>query len=145
MHKVHVSTNYNHDLEKVFAVISDHRKFLSMGGMTCHIVQAGEAHKNGLGAIRKVRTKKYTFTEKITAYEHNKSYDYLITEVSPDLNFTHHNGWVELTETEQGVRADWHSHFTFNTPVIGFFIGLIAKKQIEKQFSKILENAKKHL
>lgn len=145
MHKVHVTAYYEQDIEKVFDVISDHSRFLTYGGLKCKLIQSGGDTKNGLGAIRIVSTNKYKLTEKITAYVENKSYDYLITDVNPEVNLTHHNGWIELTETEQGVRADWHSHFTYNTPIIGFFIGALLKKQLEKQFSKLLENAKKHI
>ncbi len=143
MHKVHVTVHFKQNLADVFAAITDHRKFLSGGGLTCHILQKGQPEKNGLGAIRSVRTKKYTLIEEITAFEANKSYDYLITEVKPAVAMTHHNGWLEFTETEDGTRVDWHSHFTFTTPIIGHFIGWLAKRQIEKVFLQRLNYLKK--
>lgn len=134
MHKIHVTASYKKSLTEVFSTITDHRKFLSGGGLTCHIIKPGIEHKNGLGAIRTVRSKKYTLTEEITAFVENKSYDYLIKEVKPAMAFTHHNGWLEFTEADNQVRVDWHSHFTFTTPIIGHLIGWLAKKQIEKVF-----------
>ncbi len=145
MQKVHVTVNFENSIDAVFAAITDHRSFLSGGGLTCRLLKEGETHTNGTGAIRKIRTKKYTLVEKITAYKENKSYDYLITEVIPAVNFTHHNGWIEFTQTESHVRVDWHSHFTFNTPIIGHVVGFIAGKQVKKIFLQRLKYIRKNL
>lgn len=135
MHKIHVTAYYQKDLAEVFATISDHRTFLSGGGLTCRLIKPGTDYENGLGAIRLVQTKKYTLKEEITAFVENKSYDYLIKEVKPAIAFTHHNGWLEFTEMgHKNIRVDWHSHFTFTTPIIGHFIGWMAKIKMKKVF-----------
>ncbi|MCX7553573.1 SRPBCC family protein [Marinicella sp. S1101] len=145
MQKVHVTVNFNQDLKTVFNAIVDHRSFLSGGGLTCRLTQDGKPHKNGQGAIRKIRTKKYTLTEKITAYEHLKSYDYLITDIAPKVNFTHHNGWIEFTPVDDHIRVDWHSHFTFNTPIIGRMIGYFVQQQTAKIFLQRLNYVRNNL
>ncbi len=143
MHKVHVTTIVKDDLPAVFAAITDHRKFLSGDGMACHVIKKGQPEANGLGAIRTVRANKYTLTEKITAFELNKSYDYLLTDIKPKINLTHHNGWLELKELDEGTQVDWHSHFTCHTPVIGHFIGWQLKKSLEKIFTQRLKQLNK--
>jgi len=143
MHKVHVTVIYNESLTAVFDAISDHRSFLSGGGFSCNIIKPGLTSKNGLGAIRSVRTKKYTLIEEITAFVENKSYDYIIKEIRPDVSLVHHNGWLEFTEVGHNkIKVDWHSHFTITTPVIGHFIGWLVKRQVQKIFSKRLNHVK---
>jgi len=139
MHKIHVSELINKDITTVFEAISDHRSFLSGGGLSCHLIKKGSPNKNGLNAVRTVRSKQYTLTEVITDFKENKSYDYLITEIKPAIAITHHNGWIECSEEQGNTRVDWHSHFTHNTPIIGYFMGWVLKRQFEKMFIKRLQ------
>lgn len=143
MHKIHVTVYIEKNIADVFATVSDHRKFLSGGGLTCHLIKKGITEKNGIGAIRTVRSKSHTFTEEITSFETNKSYDYLITEIKPKLALKHHAGWLEFNQEDKMTRIDWHSHFTFTTPVLGHFIGWFLKKQIEKIFLQRLNHLNK--
>ena len=145
MHKVHVTVYYSQSLDAVFAAIADHRKFLSGGGLVCRIMKAGAPEKNGKGTVRMVRANKRTLIEEITAFEVNKGYDYLIKEVKPPAPLQHHHGWLEFNEIDDQVRVDWHSHFTITTPVIGHFIGWLAKRQLEKVFLQRLNYVKKNL
>ena len=145
MQKVRVTAYYDQSIEKVFAAISDHRKFLTGGGLTCHIIKQGTPHKNGLGAVRSVRSKKYTFFETITSFNENESYDYLITEVKPKIPMEHYNGWLEFKEENGQTKVVWQSHFTITTPVIGRLIGWMAKRQLKKVFLKRLNYLKKNI
>lgn len=139
MHKVHVTAYYQQDLADVFAAISDHRSFLSGGGLTCRVIKPGKETRNGLGAVRSVRTKKHTLIEEITAYVENESYDYIIKEIRPAIAFKHHNGWIDFKQIGHNqVRVDWHSHFTITTPIIGHLIGWVVKLQTKKIFLKRL-------
>ena len=145
MQKIHVTAIYTQPLEDIFAAISDHRSFLTGGGLVCHLIKHGNPNKNGVGAIRTIRSKKYTFTEEINAFEDNKSFDYLITDIKPNLALTHHAGWLEFTEENGKTRVDWHSHYSFTTPIIGHFIGWLVKKQLEKVFLQRLNYVAKKL
>ena len=146
MHKVHVTVYFQQDLADVFTAITDHRNFLSGGGLTCRIIRPGISHENGLGAIRAVSSKKYTLIEEISAFIQNESYDYVIKEITPPIKFRHHNGWIQFTEeSHKKIRVEWHSHFTFTTPVIGHLIGWMVKRQLEKIFLQRLNYMKKQM
>lgn len=138
MHQVHVTAYINKPLPEVFTAVSDHRSFLTGGGLHCHLIKKGTPDKNGLGAIRTVRANKYTFTEEINAFEPNKSFDYQIIDVKPRLSLVHHNGWLEFSEENMQTRVDWHSHFTITTPIIGHLMGWFAKNKLEKVFTQRL-------
>jgi ribosome-associated toxin RatA of RatAB toxin-antitoxin module len=138
--KVHVSVLIKQPLEQVFAKVSNHRKFLSGGGLACHLIKKGAPDKNGLGAVRTVRSAKYTFTEQITAFVENESFDYLITDIKPKLNLVHHNGWLEFAQEGQHTRVDWHTHFTITTPIVGRLIGKLFARQLVKIFTQRLEH-----
>jgi hypothetical protein len=140
MHHVHVTAEIKKPLSETFAAVSNHRKFLTGGGLVCHLIKDGKTTKNGLGAIRTVRSKKYTLTEEINDFVENKSFDYQIIDVKPKLPMIHHNGWLEFTKIDKNLtRVDWQSHFTFTTPIIGPIIGWFSKKQLEKIFLQRLE------
>ncbi|MCB1583599.1 MAG: SRPBCC family protein [Marinicella sp.] len=135
MQHVHVTAEINKSLSEVFTAVADHRRFLTGGGLVCHLVKEGTPNKNGLGAIRTVRTKKYTLTEEINEFIENKSFDYQIIDIKPQAPVVHHNGWLEFTAIDKNkTKVDWQSHFTFTTPIIGHFIGWLTKKQLEKIF-----------
>ncbi len=141
MQHVHVTVEINRSLPETFAAVSDHRNFLTGGGLVCHLIREGKEHRNGIGAVRTVRSKKYTFTEEINEFVINKSFDYLITDIKPKVPVIHHNGWLEFTEIDSNkTRVDWQSHFTVTTPVIGSIIGWFAKKQLEKTFTQRLNH-----
>lgn len=141
MQHVHVTVEINKSLSDTFAAVSDHRKFLTGGGLVCHLIKEGKTHKNGIGAVRTVRSKKYTFTEEINEFVENKSFDYLITNIKPKAPVIHHNGWLEFTEIDpKRTRVDWQSHFTITTPVIGPIIGWFAQKQLTRIFTQRLNH-----
>ncbi|TDR22401.1 SRPBCC family protein [Marinicella litoralis] len=142
MQKIHVTVYFNQDIADVFSAVSDHRSFLTGGGLTCHLIKKGAVNKNGLGAVRTVRTKTHTFTEEINAFEENESFDYLITAIKPKMAMKHHAGWLEFNEENGKTRVDWHSHFTITTPIIGPLIGWVVKRKIEKVFLNRLNQLK---
>lgn len=146
MQHVHVTAVVHNSLNKVFAAVTDHRNFLTGGDMVCHVVKSGQPNKNGLGAIRTIRTKKYTLTEEINEFIENKSFDYQIIDIKPKVAVIHHNGWLEFTAIDENTtQVDWQSHFTFTTPVIGHMIGWLVKRRLEKVFLHRLNKLNQNL
>ena len=145
MQKVLVKISIICELDKVFDSISDHEKFLSGGGMKCTLLKEGSVHRNGVGAIREVKTIKLTLFERITEFEPKLRYSYLIESTKPSYPLKHDKGWLDFTYSDGKTHIDWHSHFKITTPIIGPIIGFFVKKQLAKIFQSRLEYAKKNL
>jgi hypothetical protein len=70
MAKVVVRASIEHPIVDVFALVSDHEKFLSgVSGTTTRIIKAGTEDRNGLGCVREVRVgDRVRYVEEITQW-----------------------------------------------------------------------------
>ena len=126
MHEVRVTHEFNFDIEKVFAGVSDHIAFLSTTKITCRMKRDGENNANGLGALREVRNGRLRFEEEITAFDSPNAYEYRILSLRGPFNlklpFQHEMGRLELHALDGKTRLVWTSRFHFSVPFIGRWI-----------------------
>lgn len=149
MYEVHASIHIDCSLERTFAAVSDHERFLSMGPITCVLLQEGESDRNGLGAIRKIDAGRAVFTEAITVFDSPRRFEYLISEVlgknGKPLLIKHERGWVEFTAEAGGTRVDWRSRFRMTLPLVGWVAERFAGPGTRKSFDSFLVQAKARL
>lgn len=145
MQKIHVSEIFTTDTITVFNAISDHENFLSGGGLKCTLIKKGMNNINGIGAIRKVISKKITFEEEIIEFEPNMRYAYKIISTIPKKPFEHKKGWLDFHNINGITHVHWHSHFTIKIPLIGGLIGWFVKNQTAKIFQSRLKYIKNKL
>src|SRR5207244_3917205 len=70
-------------IELVFERITDHEDMRNWPGIAaCELVEVGDP-RNGLGAVRKIRTSGITLYEKVVQWEPPNRYDYTITKGLP--------------------------------------------------------------
>ena len=126
MHEVRVTHEFNFDIEKVFAGVSNHVEFLSTSKILCCMKRVGNFNPNGLGALREVRNGMLCFEEEITAFDPPHAYEYRILSLRGPLNFKlpfhHENGRLELHDLNGKTRVVWTSRFHFSVPLIGRWI-----------------------
>jgi uncharacterized protein YndB with AHSA1/START domain len=91
MFNIHVERVIEKDIEEVFNVLADHEGY-SRFKVDVKLPEAGEAERNGLGALRSVDLK---FEERITCFERPYRLDYKIEKSSP-LPFKHGLGSINL-------------------------------------------------
>lgn len=126
MHEIRVTHEFNFDIEKVFAGVSNHVEFLSTSKILCCMKRVGNFNPNGLGALREVRNGMLCFEEEITAFEPPHAYEYRILSLRGPFNlklpFQHKHGRLELSKSGGKTHAAWTSRFHFSVPLVGRWI-----------------------
>jgi hypothetical protein len=142
MAKVFVQACIKRPIVDVFALISDHEKFLSgISGTTTKIVKAGTVERNGLGCIREVRVgDRIRYVEEITRWQPPYSFEYLIREAS--IPIRHYGSRLDFAVREKSTDVIWQAHFDVPIPVIGWALGLFMKRRYESAFSAMLLQAR---
>jgi hypothetical protein len=106
-------------LELIFERLVDHDSMGDWPGVTsCRLVQEGTP-RNGLGAVRQVKTNGLTLLEEVVHYEPPLRYDYRITKGLP----VDHLGSVRLSPTEGGVELSWEVRMTSRWPLVCELVG----------------------
>jgi hypothetical protein len=142
MAKVLVRASIEHPIVDVFALVSDHEKFLSgVSGTTTKILKAGAEERNGLGCLREVRVgDRVRYVEEITQWQPPTSFEYVIREAS--IPIRHYGSRLDFTARQQSTDVAWQSHFDVPIPIIGWAAGLLMKRRYEAAFSAMLSQAR---
>jgi len=149
MYHVHVSVTIDAEQERVFALLSDHERFVRGPDIKCRLVTAGRQDRNGVGAVREVTATGSVFTEEVIEFNPPRQYAYvvrtLIGPVGMPTPFTHERGWIELSPEGTKTRVDWHSRFDMPVPLIGWLLVRISGPRIRGAFVTMLAAAKAEL
>ena len=106
-------------IELLFERLVDHDAMSDWPGVTsCQVVRDGTP-RNGLGAVRQVKTHGLTLLEEVVHYEPPFRYDYQITKGLP----VDHLGSVRLAPTEDGVELSWEVRMTSRWPLVCELVG----------------------
>ncbi len=149
MQEVHVHWHYKAPAEKVFSGLSDHVTFLSTSHIHCQLLSPGKDYRNGLGAVREVRSGLLVFEEEIGLFEASHAYEYRIRSLRGPFGwkipFQHEQGRIELEEVKGETEVSWTSRFHFPIPLIGHWLDRKMGKQIEGTFLFFLKRLDKRL
>ena len=106
-------------IELLFERLVDHDAMSDWPGVTsCRVVRDGTP-RNGLGAVRQVKTHGLTLLEEVVHYEPPFRYDYQITKGLP----VDHLGSVRLAPTEDVVELSWQVRMTSRWPLVCELVG----------------------
>lgn len=127
-------------IERVFEQLVDHEAMSDWPGVgSCVLVREG-APRNGLGAVRQVKTNGLSLLEEVVHYEAPTGYDYRITKGLP----VEHLGTVRLSEMGDGVELRWEVRMSSGWPLICGFVGSRLSKgldQVLPWFKQCVESA----
>jgi Polyketide cyclase / dehydrase and lipid transport len=142
MAKVLVRASIERPLFDVFALVSDHEKFLSgVSGTTTRIVKAGTAERNGLGCLREVCVgDRVRYVEEITQWQPPNSFEYLIREAS--IPIRHYGSRMDFAARQESTDVTWQAHFEVPIPIIGWAFAQLMKRRYESAFSAMLSQAR---
>jgi uncharacterized protein YndB with AHSA1/START domain len=127
--------------EAVFEIVADHASYDRFDGIRrSELVEPGDPHPNGLGAVRWVWLGPLRFEEEITAFEPPRRLDYLIRHVKT-LPFRHEGGSIRLESDGTGTHAVWMSSFEIPIPVLGGAMDRIFALRLERGFADVLERS----
>jgi len=146
--EIRATTRIQAPLDRAWSFIADHERFLSSGEeLSCEVVEPGAEHRDGVGAVRVVRSGDIVFREAITAWEPGRRYEYRIRELTGPMGFTlpvtHLGGWLELTEEAEHIDVVWGSKFRVGLFLVGGWIERQLAGDLESAFSRLLERARR--
>ena len=122
--KIHIEA----PIELVFERLVDHDAMNDWPVITsCRVVREGTP-RNGLGAVRKVKTRGLNLLEEVVHYEPPLRYDYRITKGLP----VDHLGTVRLSPTEGGVELSWEVRMTSRWPLVCEVVGYLLAKGLDE-------------
>jgi uncharacterized protein YndB with AHSA1/START domain len=131
-------------IEQVFDMISDHANYKQFPGVSdSRLVKLGSPGKNGVGAVRQVRSGLARFTEEITRYERPTRLDYLITRSFPPLR--HQGGTVRLEKTPDGTLVTWTTTMEVKVPALGRVLTPVFGRILSKALAGILSDIERRL
>lgn len=139
MFNINVERSINKPIEQVFALISDHANYSQFKGVDkSALLTEGKDDKNGLGAVREIVAAGGTLHEEVVRFEppsldektnHKTAVLGYKIVFSKPLPYSHQLGEVHLTEIDGVTHANWISHGTITTFLLG---PLYFDKQIQK-------------
>jgi uncharacterized protein YndB with AHSA1/START domain len=149
MHRIHVKVTINAKPAKVFALLSDHERFLRGPGIDCRLVTEGRGDRNGVGAVREVTAAGSVFTEEVTKFDPPRYYEYVVRTTTGPLArlapLKHDRGWIELSHAGEETRVDWQTCFGSPLPVVGWMVERLAGVGLRRVFAQLLTLAKAEL
>ena len=115
-------------IELLFERLVDHDAMSDWPGIgSCELVREG-ADRNGMGAVRQVKTNGLNLLEEVVHYEPPHRYDYRITKGLP----VDHLGSVQLSPTEAGVELSWEVRMSSRWPLVCELVGNRLSKGLDR-------------
>jgi Polyketide cyclase / dehydrase and lipid transport len=138
--KVRLEIELDAPVEGVFDAMADHARYDRFRPISAsELIQKGAIDRNGVGAVRRLRTGLLRFDEEVTAYERLRRLDYLIVDVNIPLE--HEGGSIRFEPTESGTHVLWTSTFRITTPLIGGMLGAAFGVGLKRSFTRMLEDS----
>ena len=149
MYEIHVQTQYNAGLQRVFDVVSDHASFFAAGPLQCEVVVPGTPEPNGLGAIRVVSARGLVFREEIVGFEPPVRFDYRIVSVTGPgglmVPVEHVQGWVRCHPAGPQTHVEWVSRFRMRVPMGRRWLEQAIGASMARTFQGLLRRAETRL
>lgn len=128
---LHLSIEVTAPIDLVFARISDHETMTDWPGTgVCTLIRAGEP-RNGLGAVREIKTNGLTVVEEVVSFDPPNGYDYTIIKGLP----VDHLGRVRLEQVRRGqddeaVQLTWDIRMSSRWPFLCGIVGRVLRKSL---------------
>jgi uncharacterized protein YndB with AHSA1/START domain len=117
--RLHVRAHVAAPVARVFERITDHEAMAEWPGVTaCRLIVEGEP-RNGLGAVRRIRTMGLTLDERVVEWLPAEGYDYQIIRGLP----VEHRGTVRLSQSGSGTEVSWTVTLRSRVPLVAELTG----------------------
>lgn len=130
--------------DRVFAILSDHAGYSRFPGIRKSVLhEEGADHRNGTDALREIDAGRLWVMERITAYEQDARFDYLIIKSRPPIR--HQGGSLRFADVDGGTEVVWTSTFGLAIPLLNRLLDGYLAGQLEKAFSGMLKAVDREL
>ncbi len=146
MFNINITRLLEADISQVFTLLADHGAYGEFKGIDeAKLLEPGKSEKNGIGALREIRSAAGVLRERIVEYEYPYKLGYLI-EYSKPLPYRHDFGLITLSEKQEGTQkcteVNWQSKGHITLPLIGKYY---FDKQIERGGSRAFASILKQI
>lgn len=139
MVNIRVEYVLNRPIEEVFDAITDHEGYTRFSGFDrAELLEEGQPHRNGVGAVRLLAAGRTRFRERITAFERPVHMGYLVEEMRP-IPLRHERGDIRMETVEGGTKVTWISEGRIPIPILGALLGPAAARRGSAAFLGILK------
>lgn len=144
MFRIRVERVLDKNVEEVFDAITDHANYKRFPGISDSVLlEEGKEEKNGEGALRKIVSGSFKFTERITRFEKTTNMNYHIEAMSP-IPVRHDKGEITIQSVDGKTKVLWVSEGHMNVPIIGSILDKIVESKLSKAFGAILKYIETH-
>lgn len=144
MQTITVKRTIKASIDRVFEVLANHEGYTDLPGMSiARLERQGKTERNGLGAVRYLKSGPAWFREEITAFERPQRMDYLI--LGSLLPLEHQGASIRLKEGAEGTEVSWTSTFRVRVPVVGGVLTRLLAKEMSKGFGGALKHIDRKL
>ena len=144
METIDVRMHFQAPAEKVFDLLADHEGYVFIKEVSSsELLREGREHKNGVGAVRRVRLLGITFVEDIVGFDPPRRLEYRVRRCT--LPIRHDIGRIDLTPVEGGTDLHWISRFELALPLAGRFLAPLLRRTMSRTFLSALDQAKARL
>lgn len=126
--------------ERLFDVLADYANYkLIIDKTDSKLIREGKAERNGVGAVRELRTGRAWFHEEITEFERPRLISYRV--IDSFIPIEHVGGSIVLAAVPEGTSAVWTTTLRIKLPLIGGLLTRIFNAQLERGFAATLKAA----
>ena len=144
MFRISVERVLDKSVEEVFDAITDHANYKKFPGINDSILlEEGKQEKNGEGALRKIVSGPFKFTERITRFDKPTNMNYHIEAMSP-IPVRHDKGEITIQPIDDKTKVVWVSEGHMNVPIIGSILDKVVESKLSKAFGAMLKYIEAH-
>jgi uncharacterized protein YndB with AHSA1/START domain len=141
---IDIRMHFRAPIEKVWELLSDHEGYVFIKEVSlAKLLQEGRDHRNGVGAVRKVRLQGVTFVEDIVTFDPPRCLEYRVKKCT--IPIRHEIGRMEFTPVGDGTDLHWTSRFELPLPLVGKMLEPLLCRSTSKAFLSALEQARARL
>ncbi len=135
--RIKIEQVLNKPAEEVFTLLSSHERYQEFADFDESVLlEDGDTEKNGVGALRRLRSGRLWFQERITCFERPKKMCYHVEDNSL-IPMTHELGEITIEPMSGKSKVTWMSDTRIEVPLFGSF--LARRLEAADPFSAILK------
>jgi hypothetical protein len=140
-------TTFDASIDTVWARVIDYPSYAKLPRVrSARVVEEGDEHPAGVGALREINVDGITFKERIVEFEPPREgkavLAYRITESRP-LRIVHDIGRMQLFASGEKTKLIWETTFTVGVPILGRLLAYPVRAALKRTFWKILRHLEK--
>jgi uncharacterized protein YndB with AHSA1/START domain len=140
-----MAVTINAPIDRVWSALIDYEGYARFPKVkSARVIERGQGHPAGVGAVRELNVDGLTFVERIVEFEAPHRLAYKIVKSSP-LPVAHDVGRMQLSERGSATELEWATTFGVDIPIVGGLLTHVVRIPMQRTFDAILQWVKRDL